>query len=322
MGLYVYITLSLIRVIERMNEFGYENIQKINSSSTRDLITKLNKFKNVILEEFLHGGHLVSLAAPALAIATTILLGLSISWEFLFITYFGTLCIYNYDYIKGLKTDYIENVDRSKHIQKFRNLRFLLLFVYGFCFLSLLFYYGNLISILFGVFLLIVGLAYTDIFKRFTKKIPGFKNIYTSISFSMLLFFTPIFYSYQINMLFLVFFVFVLLQFIVDTSFCDLKDMRSDQTNGLKTLPILLGRKKFLLFLYAINLVSFTILIVAIISKLIPLFSLVLILFFLYRIYYINKAKNPRVDVSKLTSLVDAEYFFWPMALILVQFII
>lgn len=322
MGLYVFITPSLIWVIKRMNGFGYENIQKINGFSTEFLIKKLNTFKNAMMEEFLHGGHLVSLAAPALAISTMILLGLSISWVFLFITYFGTLCIYNYDYIKGLKIDYIENVDRSKHIQKYQNLRLLLLFVYGFCFLSLLFYYGNLISISFGVSLLVVGLAYTDIFKRFTKKIPGFKNIYTSISFSMLIFFTPIFYSYQINVLFLVFFVFVLLQFIVDTSFCDLKDMKSDKKHGLKTLPILFGRKKFLLFLYVVNLVSFTILMVAVISNLIPLFSLVLVPFFLYRIYYINKAKNPGVDISKLTSLVDAEYFFWPMALLLVQFII
>lgn len=298
------------------------NIYNTINSADGKFYNSIYNIKKLLLNEFLHGGHLVSLAAPALAISTIILLNLAIHWEFLLITYLGTLCIYNYDYIRGLNIDYSDNIKRSRHIQKYLNLRSILLIFYGVAFISLLIYFGNSLSIVFGVGLLLIGLLYTDIFKKFTKKIVGFKNFYTSVSFSLLIIFTPIFYSYQINLMFSVFFIFILLQFIVDTSYCDLKDMRGDKKQNLKTLPLYFGREKFLNFLHVINIVSFLILLVASIIKIIPIFSLILLPFCLYRIFYINKAKNPGTNVQALSSLVDAEYFFWPFVLLLGKIIL
>jgi len=303
-----------------MNQTGNVYGAVLHEYST--IFNRLNKIKSGIKNEFIHGGHLVSVASPALAISTMILLGLSIRWEFIIITYLGTLCIYNYDYIKGLKMDYLENVNRSKHIQKYQKLRILALIFYGIGFLSMLVYFGNVNSIVFGIALLIIGLAYTDIFKRFTKKIAGFKNLYTSISFSMLILFTPIYYSYPINSLFLIFFIFVILQFIVDTSFCDMKDLNSDKKNKFKTLPIIFGKVNFLRFILVINLISFVILIISIHINILPFFSIVLIPFFIYRMFYIIKAKKPQVNIIKLSALVDAEYFFWPLALFIGSLII
>ena len=303
-----------------MNETG--NVYGAVLRDYSNLFNRLNKLKNCLKNEFIHGGHLVSIASPALAISTMILLGLNIRLEFLIITYLGTLCIYNYDYIKELKVDYSENVNRSKYIQKNQKFRIVTLIFYVICFLSMLIYFGNLNSIIFGIFLLILGLLYTNIFKKFTKKIAGFKNLYTSISFSMLIIFTPIFYSYQINSIFLVFLIFVLLQFIVDTSFCDMKDLNTDKKNRLKTLPLIFGKLNFLRFITVLNIISFFILSITIILKIMPLFSVVLLPFFIYRIYYINKAKEPKSDIIKLSNLVDAEYLFWPIALFIGSFII
>ncbi|RLF62794.1 MAG: hypothetical protein DRN16_00605 [Thermoplasmata archaeon] len=246
------------------------------------------------------------------------LLDIEIHWEFISIIYFGTLCIYNYDYVRSLHIDYNDNTKRVKHIQKYLSFRLLVLIIYGSIFFSFLIYFSNFQSIIFGTVLLLIGLLYTDVFKRGTKKFVGFKNIYTSLCFSMLLLFVPVYYSYKINMLFLVFFVFILLQFIVDTSFCDLKDMYTDKKQDLKTLPLYFGKQKFLLFLHILNAVSFLMLSVAIATGVVPLFSLILLLFFLYRFYYINKAKESTGsdrNIQKLYAFVDGEYFFWPLVL-------
>jgi 4-hydroxybenzoate polyprenyltransferase len=304
---------TTLEIRKNMNIVKYQNINTTVGFNAEKILT----LKDFILDEFVHGGHLVSLASPAIAISTMILLNLTICWEFLLITYLGTLCIYNYDYIKGLNVDYSENIKRSNHMKKYLNLRVLALISYGITFFSLLIYFGNIQSIVFGIVLLLLGLLYTDVFKKYTKKIVGFKNLYTSISFSLLIIFTPIFYSYQINLMFSVFFTFILLQFIVDTSFCDLKDIETDKKQNLKTLPIFFGRQKFLLFLHVINIASFLILSVAIVMKIIPVFSLILLPFYLYRIYYINKAKRPETNFQNLSGLVDAEYFFWPFVLFL-----
>lgn len=300
-----------------MTECECPNIYNEINSTGREFYNIIYNIKKILLNEFLHGGHLVSLAAPALAISTMILLNLTIRWDFLLITYLGTLCIYNYDYIKGLNIDYSDNLKRSKHIQKLQNLRIIILTFYGIAFLSLLIYFGNVLSIIFGIALLLIGLLYTDVFKRFTKKIVGFKNLYTSISFSLLIIFTPIFYSYQLNLMFSTFFIFILLQFIVDTSYCDIKDMKGDKKQNLKTLPLHFGREKFLNFLHVINITAFLILIIASAITIIPLYSLILLPFCLYRVFYINKAKNPKTNVQLLSSLVDAEYFFWPFVLLI-----
>ena len=305
-----------------MDDINYLNINKTVDYSFRGLIVKLDNAKKFICNEFIHGGHLAALAAPALAISTMLLLSLPIHWEFLLITYLGTLCIYDYDYIRGLNIDYSDNLKRSRHIQKYQDMRIIILIFYGIAFFSLLIYFGNLLSIIFGIGLILAGLLYTDIFKKFTKKFVGFKNLYTSISFSFLIIFTPVFYAYQINMMFSVFFIYILLQFIVDTSYCDLKDMESDKKQDLKTLPIYFGRQKFLNFLHIINIVAFIFLLVAAIIGIIPIFSLILLPFCLYRIFYINKAKNPEINIQTLSSLVDAEYLFWPFVLFLGRIIL
>lgn len=323
MGLYVSITLSLIRVIKIMNGFGYENIQKINGFSTEFLIKKLNGFRNKLWNEFIYGGHLVSLLAPSLAFVTMMLFNMALAWEFLLISYLGTYCIYNYDHYRGINVDDHTNSERSDHIRKNLKQRYAFLIGCSAFFFAILFIYGNILSILFGSFLFVSGILYADIFKKYTEKIVGFKNLYTSLSLSLLIIFTALYCNYIISWTFIVFLVFVFLHFIVDTSFCDIKDMKSDKKENLKTLPIYFGKYKFLTFLNILNIISFIILFIAILINSIQPIAITLLVFCLYRIYYINKAKKSNANIQHLSSVVvDAEYFFWPFVILLGNFFI
>ncbi len=305
-----------------MNVFGYKNIQKINGFSTEDLITKLNGFKNKLWKEFVFGGHLVALVSPSLAIVTMILFNMAISWEFLLISYLGTYCIYNYDRYRGVNVDNFTNTERSEHIRKNLKQRYLFLIGCGILFFVMLFLYANILSILFGSFLFVSGILYADMFKKYTEKIVGFKNLYTSFSFSLLLIFTALYCNYSISWTFIIFFAFIFLHYVVDTSFCDIKDMESDKKQNLKTLPIYFGKQKFLNVINILNILSFVILFIAIVLNIVQPIAILLLVFCLYRIYYITKAKNSKADIQHLSGVVvDAEYFFWPFVILIGNFV-
>ncbi len=302
-----------------MTECECPSICSKSDISTKNIVGKLSHLKKKFWNEFIYGGHLVACVSPGLAFVTMVLFNLKISLEFLIIVYLGTFCIYNYDRFKGADIDTSCNFQRSSYIKNKLKMRYFVLAMYGALFFILLYIYGTIESLIFGSFLLLLGLSYADVFKKFTSKIVGFKNIYTSFSFSLLTVFTLVYYNHAINWPFILFFTFVFLHFIVDTSFCDVKDMKSDKKQNLVTLPIYFGRQKFLTILNIINLISFIVLLIAIVTQSIPWFSLLLLIFCLYRVYYINKAKRCSQDnIQYLSSvIVDAEYFFWPFILII-----
>jgi len=282
------------------------------------LFNRLNKQWTFIKNEFVFGGHLISLCGPSLAFVTMILFNMPVSWEFLFISYLGTYCVYNYDRLQGITIDSSSNDKRSNHIKNHLKIRYIFLIVYVIIFFAILSLSGNLYSFIFGLFLLITGILYTNIFKKMTSKIVGFKNFYTSFSFSFLIFFTAIYSGYLIDWKLCVFFTFIFLHFLVDTSFCDLKDINSDKKMNLKTLPIYLGKEKFLKFLNILNIISFFIIGIAILFNILAFIATFLLIFCLYRIYYINKAKKSDNSILFLSNvIVDAEYFLWPIALLL-----
>ena len=92
-----------------MNRYEYTRIYPTINLSVEKAATKIVAIKDFISNEFVHGGHLASLASPAIAISVMMLLDIEIHWEFISIIYFGTLCIYNYDYVRSLHIDYNDN---------------------------------------------------------------------------------------------------------------------------------------------------------------------------------------------------------------------
>jgi len=278
-----------------------------------NIASKLLVTKDFILDEFVHGGHLLSLGCSAIVLSTMLLVNTSIRWEFLLIVYLGTYCIYNYDHYKGLNIDSLDNSYRSNHLKKYHKFLPVIIIIYTVGFFSLLISFGNFQSIIFGVTLLFSGLFYTSKVKKMTEKIVGFKNFYTSLSISSLILFTGIYCSYPVGIVLLLLFIFMFLRFIINTCFCDIKDINTDEQYGIKTFPILFGKEKFLSALHVINIVSFIPIIIGVYLHILPLFSLLLIVSIVYCFYYIQKAKQQEADIQSLSSIVvDGEFAFLP----------
>jgi 4-hydroxybenzoate polyprenyltransferase len=140
-----------------------------------------------------------------------------------------------------------------------------------------------------------------------------------AFSWSLLPIFTTIYYSYPLNLNVILFALFVFLRLIIDASFYDLKDIKTDKSQGLVTLAMSFKNKNnFLNFLHILNIISFIPLLYGIIYQIFPLYSIFLILLFFYSSGYIQKAKSENADILSLSYiLVDGEYYYWPFLLFL-----
>ena len=304
-----------------MNETG--NIYGAVLHDFSNFLDRLNLIKLFLKNEVIHGGHLIALAASAIALSTMILLNTTVRWEFLIIAYLGTLCIYNYDHYKEIEIDFINNPDRSSHLNKYKNFLPYILIFYGIGFFILLFYFGNIQSLVFGGLLLFSSLLYASKVKKMTSKIIGFKNLYTAFSFSLLIIFTGIYCGCSFNQLLILVFLFIFLRLFIDTTFCDIKDMDTDRKQNLLTLPLYFGKQNFLILLHIINFMSFLLIFIGIFLGILPFFSIFLFIFYLYCTYYLKKAKNRETNIQSLSGIiVDGEQILWPIILILGKFAI
>jgi len=281
-----------------------------------DIVSKLLATKEFIINEFVHGGHLLSLGSSAVALSTMLLLRTMIRWEFLLIAYLCPLCVYSFDHYKDIEKDAASNADRTNHLKKYNKLHPIIIGIYGIMFFALLIYFGNLASLIFGVVLLLTGLVYTSKIKNLTTKITGFKSVYTSLSVASLIIFTGIYCSYPLGPVLLLLFVFLFFRLMVNTCFCDIKDMENDKKYQIKTLAVVLGKEKLLVILHMINIISLVPIFIGVYLHLLPLFSLLLVVLIMYSFYYIQKSKHKETNIQSLSSIVvDGEYAFWPFIL-------
>jgi 4-hydroxybenzoate polyprenyltransferase len=169
------------------------------------------------------------------------------------------------------------------------------------------------------------GILYGKLLKNLTKKIPAFKNIFTAMNWAVVGAFFPLFYySMDINLAFIIVFLFIFLRCTNNIIFFDLKDIDNDKENGLKTLPVMFGKKSAIKILQVGNVITFIPLIVGLCLSIINVSALFLLVFLFYGYFYINKANlasNSELETVSHT-LADLEFILWPVILVIAQFFI
>ncbi|MBN2065452.1 MAG: UbiA family prenyltransferase, partial [Candidatus Thermoplasmatota archaeon] len=250
-------------------------------------------------------------------LSTTVILKINIKIELFFVVYLGAQCIYNYNHFKEIKEDSLSNPARVSHLKGHLTYIPIMTATYGIIYFSLLVYFGNKLTIFFGGFLLLLGLLFTIKGKKISKKIIGFKSFYASLAWALLVFFIAIYHSYPINITVFVLFIFIFIRLVVNTSFSDIKDLRSDKKEKILTLAML-PKNHFLNLLHILNFISFIPLFFGLILGIMPRCSLLLLPTFFYSYYYIQKAKNKEISKNSLYGIiVDGEYYYWPLMLLL-----
>ena len=281
----------------------------------------LNSLKN----EIFYGGYFAALGSPSLIISTSIILNIALNLPILVIAYLLPLIVYSYDYYKDIEKDITTKSERAIYLKKKVD-RYPLIFGFYIMLLgSLLILFANYSLILFILAIILGGILYNVKLKEFTKKIPAFKNIYTTLTWaSGGAFFLPLYCSISINISFIIVFLIIYFRCLINVLFFDLKDIENDKKEELKTLPVLLGKKCTLISLYILNILSFIPLILGVYLKLIPTFVIILVGFVAYGFYYIRKAEtatNRELETVSHT-LADLEFVLWPIILIMAKFLI
>ena len=272
-------------------------------------------------KEFIYGGHLLSLGFSAIIYTVVIFLKLPVSLTFLAIPYLISQFIYSYNHLKEIHFDADSNPERASHIKQREHFtRFLLaayLILLAVCLLT-----TNLLTTMLALTILIGGILYTDVFKELgIKYIVGFKNLYTSFFVAVGVFLIPTFYQLEISLFLIGIALFVFIRLIVNTVFFDIKDLESDKSRGLKTFPVMMGKKKTIIVLQLINLVSLIPIIGGIITDKQPSTYFLLIGLMLYAFYYLTHAifLNGKGLRNLSYIVVDGEYVFWPLLVLLAR---
>jgi 4-hydroxybenzoate polyprenyltransferase len=277
------------------------------------------KYSDFLWNEIIYGGHWLSIGAAAITLSIIILLNNKIRWELLIISYLLVQAIYTYNHYKELEIDVFSNSPRVKHLSSHKSILPYLLGLYVTLFFTILIFFGTRESIFFGGFLLIIGLLFSGGGKKISGKIVGLKSVYVSLSWAFSVPFIALYCGYPFNNQILFLFMFVFFRFFVSTNFFDIKDIKSDIKNNIWTFPIILKNKKNLItFIHLLNGLSMLPIIVGVALKILPIYSILLLVLFFYSFYYIYKVKSDQLDISTLSYIiVDGEFYYWPFLLYL-----
>jgi len=272
----------------------------------------IEKIVNSIWNEFVYGGHLLSFGAVSIVYTASILLDIRITWDFLLVVYLGTESVYLYNRFKEYKVDFLTNPERTEHIKKYVKYIPFIIFLMTFSAIVIVVYFNKISALTFGLLLLIIGLLYSLFFKKITEKIIAFKSFFISLMWSLLVLFLAIYYSAPINLALFLFSVFVFLRFFVSVSFFDIKDIKTDKQEGLKTLAVVLKQSTLWQFLSIIAILAVLPLIIGVYLRVLPISSLMLFLTIPYTFFYFKQLENKNISPYFLYNvIVDGEFIFW-----------
>ena len=239
----------------------------------------------------------------------------------LLIAYFVPVIVYSYDHYRDIKTDKITNPDRAEYLEKKFAYYPFIIGTYISILVGLILFGGQSIVEIFAFTAIVVGggLLYAVSFKKLTKYIPAYKNIYVSFEWAIAATLLLSMYNQQsATLITLLMFTFIFLKYFTNTIFCDLKDIETDRQKGLKTIPVLIGFDKTIIFLTVLSIITVVPLFYGVYHQVLPVWILLFVIFAVYDITYILLAYKNMIAIkwSKYTFIADIEIPLWPIVLV------
>ncbi len=283
------------------------------------VVNRTRKYFGLLQNEFIYGGHLTSLGSPILVVCSAILLSFNINLPLLLMAYLIPLIVYSLNYYGEREKDLDTNPERAALVSRRGKSYLFAIGLYALTLTILVLAYANIGLMAFIVALALGGLLYTVVFKDFTKKVPGLKNVYTSLVWAAGgAFFLTAYYSAGISLSCLFVFAFMFTKSLLNVIFFDLKDMEADYRRGLKTIPVVLGKDGAFLSLHLLNALASASVIAGVLVGALPVFALSLLALYAYTFVYLRKAKVLEAREVRLASytFAEAEIMLWPVLLI------
>jgi 4-hydroxybenzoate polyprenyltransferase len=133
----------------------------------------------------------------------------------------------------------------------------------------------------------------------------------TALPYALLVIFMALFYNAPITLALVLITVFYFIRMFINTTFFDIKDIKADKKEGLKTFPVVFGENKTKLFLILLNLISIIPIIIGVYLNVLPAYSIALLVTVIYAFLYLNKRKLFTNQTTLYNVVVDGEFIFW-----------
>lgn len=232
--------------------------------------------------------------------------------KLLFAMFFTTFGTYSLNKLTDKDEDLINLPERANYV--IGNERFLLFIsVVSYSITILLGFSVNISTVVVLLFPLFAGIIYSvDILPiPRIKKIIGMKNIFAALSWTIVIIFLPVIYSYESATITILIFFFIFIKLIVNAVIFDIRDIEGDSKSNIKTIPVAIGKEKTRKMLLVIHSSLIPWLAVSIYWGFFTNYLPVLIFCILYGYWYINYfCKSEKVPKFATDLLVDGEWLF------------
>lgn len=272
---------------------------------------KVKQTLKSIWDEFVYGGHFLALGDVVALYVMAIILNISVTWDFLVVIY---LCVFSANLFNRSDEsgyDTLTNPVRVRVMNKYVKNFYLITASCLIVSIGLILHYSNYSALLFAALIFLIATLYTTIFKKMTKYIVGFKSFIAALFYALMVFLLVIYYKAPISSAVILISAFYFLRIFISNAACDVKDIAGDKKRGFKTIAISLGEGGAMRFLNVLNIASGLLIVWGVYTKVLPVFSLALLLTIPYAIYYFYL--NAKMNSKELytNAIVDGEFLLW-----------
>ncbi len=285
--------------------------QIYGENTNEDLFSiDLEEIFKPVWNEFIYGGHLFAVGAMCVVYMCAFLFDLPVTWDLLFIIYLIFYPIYLYDYFAGIEEDKASNSQRAEYLQNNKTRILSIVLYLSIITLALMYVlYSDIINMLIGFSVLVLGMLYHSHFKGLTRHIVAFKNIFVSAVWALLVFAPFVYYSCPITMSAVIVALFVFLKMISIQILFDMRDVDGDRIQGLLTIPIVVNGHE-LSILKGLNIFVMSLVAISVLYQAIPLSAMMLFFAFAYTLNYIDRVTLSRKDYGSY-FLAAGEPILW-----------
>lgn len=264
-----------------------------------------------VWDEFVYGGHLLAFGDAVALYVMAAILNIPVSWDFLVVIY---LCVFSanlFNRSDESSHDALTNPVRVKVMEKYTKYFYPIVSVNLIVVIGLILIYSSYFALLFAVFIFVIAMLYTTLFKKMTKYIVGFKSMIAALFYALMVFLLVIYYDAPVNMAVILIFLFYYFRIFISNAACDVKDIESDKKRGLKTFAITFGEDGAMKFLNLLNIASGLLIVWGVYTNVLPIFSLVLLLTIPYASYYLYLNSKMSSKEAYTNAIVDGEFLLW-----------
>lgn len=262
----------------------------------------------ILLQTLVYSNIYLALGAAIVAISTIFISKYPLVWYLPLIPFSGSFLVYNLNRLTDIKEDIINVYNRALFTQKFgRIFLYLAILFYSVC--LFLAYQRNIYTFIITLIPLPIAILYSV---ARLKKLFVLKNILVSMAWGCSVLIVGAFFT-TISLLLVYLYIFFSLQFLINVIIFDIKDLKGDRFQGVKSLPLKVGIEKtkkvcllilLLLFIVWGLLLSFTIR------------AIILLPFLFYTTIFILAAEDNR-PWWYYGVIVDGEFFAIIFAILL-----